>query len=226
MAVPTFTLTGNLTTYANLEKTGGYGSLIIRAIPDSMPVPAELETLVQPDPFPIASDGTFSIELDAIAGVRYRVSTSPRTLFPSFAFDALAAGETVDLSEVQPVVAASPLTPYVRGASAYEVAVANGFVGTEAEWLATLGGGMGGGGRVVIETSGTYPARPSGSEPVLFIGETNPEGLGLMLVGDVWINSADTSGGGGGLSVTDNGDGTLTASTSTVTDNGDGTLAA
>ena len=32
------------------------------------------------------------------------------------------------------------------GASAYDVAVANGFVGTEQEWLDSLGGGGNGGG--------------------------------------------------------------------------------
>ena len=38
--------------------------------------------------------------------------------------------------------------PGAPGASAYEIAVENGFVGTEAEWLASLGGGGGGGGAV------------------------------------------------------------------------------
>ena len=63
---------------------------------------------------------------------------------PSLRFPAPADGATVDLADLyadhSPLPAPSPTTSYVRGASAYEVAVAEGFVGTEAEWLATLEG--------------------------------------------------------------------------------------
>src|SRR5690606_26317189 len=61
---------------------------------------------------------------------------------PPLRFPAPADGTTVDLADLyadnSPLPAPSPTTSYVRGASAYEVAVAEGFVGTEAEWLATL----------------------------------------------------------------------------------------
>lgn len=50
---------------------------------------------------------------------------------------------TVEISE-QPVTVVEVATvPGVRGLSAYEVAVANGFVGTETEWLASLQGAPG-----------------------------------------------------------------------------------
>jgi hypothetical protein len=48
-------------------------------------------------------------------------------------------GATQDLSVVAPVPAATG-TPITRGLSAYEVAVKNGYVGTEVAWLASLQG--------------------------------------------------------------------------------------
>lgn len=63
---------------------------------------------------------------------------------PSLRFPAPADGTTVDLADLyadrSPLPAPSPTASYVRGASAYEVAVAEGFVGTEAEWLDSLQG--------------------------------------------------------------------------------------
>lgn len=64
---------------------------------------------------------------------------------PSLRFPAPVDGATVDLADLyadnSPLPAPTPTAPYVRGApgpSAYEVAVAEGFVGTEAEWLHSL----------------------------------------------------------------------------------------
>lgn len=54
----------------------------------------------------------------------------------------LPSGTTVDLTEVAPVASADG-TFYIRGEqgySAYQVAVQDGFVGTDTEWLATLEG--------------------------------------------------------------------------------------
>lgn len=55
------------------------------------------------------------------------------------------------------IAAASPTSMIVRGTpgadglSAYQIAVAEGFQGTEAEWLASLNGGGGGGGMTLVE---------------------------------------------------------------------------
>lgn len=63
---------------------------------------------------------------------------------PPLRFPAPVDGATVDLADLyadnSPLPAPTPTASYVRGASAYEVAVAGGFVGTEAEWLASLHG--------------------------------------------------------------------------------------
>ena len=72
---------------------------------------------------------------------------------PTVAFDAPADGETVDVADLlaanvpRPLPSSSPLVKGDRGASAYEVAVAAGFVGSEAEWLASLEGPQGDTGR-------------------------------------------------------------------------------
>lgn len=142
MAVPEFTITGDLPAFTGVQ-LAHYGSVIIRATPPYLPLPAELKTLVEPPPIPVDEDGTFTADLAAIEGLIYTISLSPRHLFKAFSFAALAEGDEKDLSELMPVLAASPMAPYVVGASAYQLAVADGFIGTGAEWLASLVGGDG-----------------------------------------------------------------------------------
>ena len=114
MAVPTFTFTGDLSAYTGVELTS-YGSVIIRGTPPHLPIPAELKVLVEPPPIPVEPDGTFTVDLAAVEGVVYTVSLSPRHLFKTFTFDAQPEGTTKDLSEVLPVLAASPMAPYLVG---------------------------------------------------------------------------------------------------------------
>lgn len=59
--------------------------------------------------------------------------------------------------------------PGPAGLSAYQVAVSNGFSGTEAQWLASFGA--------------TGPAGPAGAVGVL-VASTRPAG---MVAGQVWI---------------------------------------
>lgn len=54
----------------------------------------------------------------------------------------------VDLADLAPTDPTTPTYVAVRGDSAYEVAVENGFVGTKAEWLASLVGEQGATGAV------------------------------------------------------------------------------
>jgi hypothetical protein len=139
MVVPTFTLTGDLSTLTLAERAAGYGSIIVRGqAGPAVSLPTEAKVLVQPDPVPVGTDGTFTVTLAAVPGLTYSVSSSPQTLFKARALDALGDGETIDLSELIVMTATSPSAAYLRGASAYDVAVAEGFVGTEAEWLASL----------------------------------------------------------------------------------------
>lgn len=55
----------------------------------------------------------------------------------------VAVGETVDLSDNHPV-GESNGARIIRGESAYEIAVAEGFTGTQAEWIDSLGGSTSG----------------------------------------------------------------------------------
>lgn len=78
--------------------------------------------------------------------VEWKIPTGPRHASPgnlTFAVPT-TAGATVDfdlLSEAESVPGVS--VPVVYGHSAYDLAVSNGFVGTEDEWLASLVGPMG-----------------------------------------------------------------------------------
>lgn len=72
-------------------------------------------------------------------GWTYTVRVALTGLSPQTYNIAVAADTTSDMSLVAPVPS-SPGTAITRGSSAYEIAVANGFVGTEAEWLASLVG--------------------------------------------------------------------------------------
>ena len=80
---------------------------------------------------------------------------------PTVYFDAPADGETVDVADLlaanvpRPLPPSSPLVKGDRGASAYEVAVAAGFVGSEAEWLASLEGPRGDTGRGIASVTDT-----------------------------------------------------------------------
>lgn len=91
------------------------------------------------------------------------------------------------------------------GASAYEAAVANGFVGTEAEWLASLvgppGADGGGGGssvqRVVFTQSGAWTV-PAGVANVELLAIGGGGGGGSGRVSAEGLNAMGGGGGGGG----------------------------
>ena len=123
---------------------------------------AEMQLLIQPTPTltvdhagqtvrlggtQVTTDegGYFTVDLATGPDLWYTVrSTAGGRLTPR-RFKAPADGAVLDLSDpdVFPQPAPSPMAEYVRGASAYEVAVRQGFVGTEDEWLASLTGEVG-----------------------------------------------------------------------------------
>lgn len=91
------------------------------------------------------------------------------------------------------------------GKSAYQTAVDEGFVGTEAAWLASLQGADGvpgddgapgapgddGLNNFIVQVGGSYPARPVGTGAVFtFVGTADP--TSVMQVGDIWINPSST----------------------------------
>lgn len=85
-----------------------------------------------------------------------------------------------------------------NGLSAYDVAVVNGFAGTESEWLASLHGVKGDqgddgiAGMATVTYSGSaYPARPVATT-VMYIGPVAPTigGANNAVNGDIWIDTA------------------------------------
>lgn len=168
----TWTLTGSLADFG-LDPVGGV-ELVVEHDPAVWVDDTGDRLLVRAERAPFADDGTVSVDL-AVTGGHYRVRTSPRSLFEPFAFPSPTEG-THSLHALYEqhhgVPAPSPLAPMVRGASAYEVAVAAGFEGTEAEWLASLGGIPGDPGASVVG------ARDNGDGAVSFLlsdgTETDP----------------------------------------------------
>lgn len=93
-----------------------------------------------------ATDNPDLTNIDWVWSVRFRLLGGLKK--DAFTFE-LPAGTTVDLADVMPVVVDQCGTANIRGPagpaglSAYQIAVANGFVGTEAEWLDSLDGSPG-----------------------------------------------------------------------------------
>ena len=139
----TWTLTGRLADFG-LDPVAGV-ELVIEHKPHVWVDDEGGRLLVQAERIPFDDDGTVSVDL-AVTGGNYSVRTSPRSLFGSFTFPSPTGG-THELHDLyvthRGVPVASPLAPIVRGASAYEVAVENGFTGTQEEWLVSLVGPTG-----------------------------------------------------------------------------------
>lgn len=145
--VPTVTVTGR---YLTPRGEPLAGSVVFRApslitLPDSDvilggPVAAELVqgafsvTLLATDAPGMNPDGWSYTVTEQLAGVAS--NRSYQVLLPS-------ATPTIDLADIAPTDPTTPNYVAVPGASAFEIAVAHGFTGTEAEWLATLVGPTG-----------------------------------------------------------------------------------
>jgi len=116
-------------------------------------LPATIECELDDDGYLLGSDGTRGVRLVATDDpdnnpvewtwrVDFRLTDQddvPTRGITRFSFE-LPSNTTVDLAALAPVPTADG-TFYVsgpRGKSAYEVALDNGFVGTEGEWLASL----------------------------------------------------------------------------------------
>lgn len=145
MPLPADLSTGTLTggPYVNAEGEILSGVVTVTARPSRL-VSAATGAVVLNGPVSVFLDenGEFSVELPATddpdispTGFTYQVA---EYIEGGSTFEIeLPAGSTVDVasvSEIDPVSGAS----VTRGLSAYEIAVGQGFVGTEAEWLDSL----------------------------------------------------------------------------------------
>lgn len=109
---------------------------------------SNLIILSQPITVTLDANGSFSTKLIATddtdlnpTGWTYTVSfVLPGTPVSVRPFSiTVPGGSTQDLADITPVSTSEGILT-VRGASAYEIAVENGFVGTEAAWVASTGG--------------------------------------------------------------------------------------
>lgn len=119
-------------------------------------------------------------QLQAMIGNLEELDTTAKNNLVAAVNEALAKGGDVDEADVLRIVeeylAANPPAPGEPGAdgkSAYEIAVGNGFSGSETEWLESLRGEPGPKG----ETGATGPQGPKGEiGPVGPSGEQGPQG--------------------------------------------------
>ena len=113
--------------------------------------------------------------------------------FPPIQFYAPQDGSSVSLTDIvertTPVSAPSPQSKYVRGASAYEIALTEGFVGTQAEWVSSLEGRVGDEGRSAYElavsngfvgTEEEWLASLVGPQALSLLPDPNLPGLYIM----------------------------------------------
>ena len=93
-------------------------------------------------------DGHWSVDLEHVPGLVYRIEYRHSQVAPAKVLcsaddgqdGGILDGTTFDIADAVPVPAPSPMAEYLRGASAYDIAVAEGFTGTRAEWLDSLHG--------------------------------------------------------------------------------------
>ncbi|MFP8944689.1 hypothetical protein ACLIYM_25100 [Streptomyces fenghuangensis] len=150
-SIPTVTVTGR---YLGLDGNPLQGTITWEA-PAAVTVADADVILSGPVSVPL-TEGTFSITLPATdapgmnpSGWTYTV-TEQLGRAGTRTYRVLLPSETplVDIADIAPTDPATPDYVAVHGDSAYEVAVTNGFVGTEAEWLASLVGPTGPAGSV------------------------------------------------------------------------------
>ncbi|CAL9296879.1 phage tail protein [Streptomyces sp. SudanB25_2051] len=173
------------------------GSLTFRA-PSQITFPQSDVILGGPVVVQLDAQGAFEVTLPATdapgmdpAGWSYTVSEQLAGVQPGRSYALLLPAEQpeVDLADVAPRDPSKPQYVAVRGASAYEVAVAEGFTGTEQQWLASLVGPAGAEG----DQGPVGPAGPRG--PAGPAGATGPAGVVQSVNGrsaaDIVLAAAD-----------------------------------
>ncbi|MFJ8146986.1 GDSL-type esterase/lipase family protein [Streptomyces sp. NPDC096048] len=177
--IPTVRVTGR---YLSLDDEGQplSGQVIFRA-PSLITFPDYDVILGGPVTAPLDATGAFEVDLPATdapgmnpSGWSYQVAEQLAGVSNRPPFQVLLPAETptVDIADIAPTDPTTPTYVAVRGDSAYEVAVENGFAGTESEWLASLVGPQG--------TEGDPGSK-------IYKG---PVGPGTGLDGDVSINTS------------------------------------
>jgi len=182
------------------------GKLILKPAPSVLLNPTAKKILVSLDlEFNLDNNGSVDFIIPATndtdlnpAGWTYTViETFVGVMGRTYPIEA-PVGATVNLVDVAPVIASTG-NAIIRGPigmSAYEVAVAGGFVGTQEEWLASLKGapGTGGGASAPLTLSQTTPSASwffthnLGHYPLVSVMDSN----NAMVLADVEYPSLNT----------------------------------
>ncbi|MFJ1731463.1 collagen-like protein [Streptomyces sp. NPDC088254] len=170
--IPTVRVTGRFLTPAGEPLAG---QVVFRA-PGMVTFPDSDVILGGPVTAPLDATGAFAVTLPATdapdmnpTGWSYSVAEQLAGVAMNRVYQVLLPADDpeVDLADIAPTDPTTPTYVAVRGDSAYEVAVKAGFVGTVAQWLASLVGPQG----VKGDTGATGPAGPQGVK-----GDTGAQG--------------------------------------------------
>ncbi|MEU4986566.1 hypothetical protein [Streptomyces sp. NPDC021969] len=142
---------------------------------------------------PLDANGAFEVELPATdapgmnpSDWSYSVAEQLTGVSMSRTYQVLLPAETpaVDLADIAPTDPTTPTYVAVRGDSAYEVAVEQGFAGTVEQWLASLVGAQGPQGETgapgsQVYTGTTAPAADLGVDGDVYTQHTTTTALGV-----------------------------------------------
>ncbi|MEV7205708.1 MULTISPECIES: hypothetical protein [unclassified Streptomyces] len=142
---------------------------------------------------PLDANGAFEVELPATdapgmnpSDWSYSVAEQLTGVSMSRTYQVLLPAETpaVDLADIAPTDPTTPTYVAVRGDSAYEVAVEQGFAGTVEQWLASLVGDQGPQGETgapgsQVYTGTTAPAADLGVDGDVYTQHTTTTALGV-----------------------------------------------
>lgn len=147
-SIPTVRVTGR---YLLPDGTPLAGRVVFRA-PSLITFPDSDVILGGPVSAPLDAQGAFAVTLPATdapgmnpTGWSYSVAEQLAGVQMNRVYQVLLPAETpaVDIADIAPTDPTTPTYVAVRGDSAYEVAVKQGFAGTVAQWLASLIGPQG-----------------------------------------------------------------------------------
>jgi hypothetical protein len=171
--IPTVRVTGRFLTPAGEPLAG---QVVFRATPGMVTFPDSDVILGGPVTAPLDATGAFAVTLPATdapdmnpTGWSYSVAEQLAGVAMNRVYQVLLPADDpeVDLADIAPTDPTTPTYVAVRGDSAYEVAVKNGFVGSVAQWLASLVGAQG----VKGDTGATGPQGVAGPQ-----GQQGPQG--------------------------------------------------
>ena len=146
------------------------------------------------NPFIGLNKATHKIEFQGLMADGQYVNL-PSPVNVRLAADMLSSG-VIDLTLASPVPVAGGTAQIVGppGPSAYESWLAAGNTGSLSDFFEAYQGEVGppGPSNFLVYENGEYPSKYYPNEPHIFVGPVSPDDLGLMSVGDTWVDTSDS----------------------------------